>query len=282
MSCSICLDEDTKIDYITQCNHLFHKKCFFKANYKKLITMCPMCRHSYITVSFSKEIHMFQKIPDDIQNTLVGVKDVLESMDISEYFIGGSFIINLYQRLKNAKRDVSNWKIDTIDIYTGEDIQSPTTLSLLDHLIVPKHSYSSPIKLNAKKSTSYEKQIEEFIRYEIYKVDSLNENTLTKVINLNIYKTYRDISQTDECIDAFFSTIDLDCCKILANFYTKQFDCNCSDEEYCSRCDDYGPDIIFYIANESYVDSISCDYKCQESRIKKYIERGFECKLVEE
>ena len=40
--CSICLDEENKVDVKLKCNHMFHESCitsWFKQN-----TICPICR----------------------------------------------------------------------------------------------------------------------------------------------------------------------------------------------------------------------------------------------
>jgi len=47
MSCSICLNNELELDYITPCNHRFHRKCinvWFESLEHRDKT-CPQCRH---------------------------------------------------------------------------------------------------------------------------------------------------------------------------------------------------------------------------------------------
>lgn len=47
MSCSICLNNEIELDYMTPCNHMFHKKCievWFKSLEHRDKT-CPQCRN---------------------------------------------------------------------------------------------------------------------------------------------------------------------------------------------------------------------------------------------
>ena len=48
--CSICLDSIDNDIYKTQCNHMFHYKCFYTyARYKEFYLTCPNCL-SYLYV----------------------------------------------------------------------------------------------------------------------------------------------------------------------------------------------------------------------------------------
>jgi hypothetical protein len=45
--CPICLEEDNdnhNYKMITQCNHYFHKSCFYRANRDKDLIFCPYCK----------------------------------------------------------------------------------------------------------------------------------------------------------------------------------------------------------------------------------------------
>ena len=49
-SCSICLEEYKKEDFIIKlnCNHLFHKNCINTAIEINYLTNCPYCRYTFI------------------------------------------------------------------------------------------------------------------------------------------------------------------------------------------------------------------------------------------
>lgn len=73
-TCSICLDSDTPLDFLTKCGHQFHYKCLVGS----IKNECPNCRCQLSpSISYTYEIQRFLK-----NHNLINLEDLVAISEI--------------------------------------------------------------------------------------------------------------------------------------------------------------------------------------------------------
>lgn len=113
-SCSICLEKifpksDSRL-ILTNCNHIFHLRCIYLANYNKSEIRCALCRAEIKIEDIEKvkynlnesELKIFPEL-SDIYNIMENENNFewVENGDlgIKSWFISGGYGVYLYQKL---------------------------------------------------------------------------------------------------------------------------------------------------------------------------------------
>ena len=105
MTCSICLNNETELDYITPCNHKFHKKCiniWFESLVDREKT-CPECRYIIETPTIIiievPQINNYRRIKIRTITIIVFIIDFIVlyyyCQNKSYYFLEFLFLLNL-------------------------------------------------------------------------------------------------------------------------------------------------------------------------------------------
>jgi hypothetical protein len=256
--CPICLEEDidnSNYKMITQCNHYFHKSCFYRANRDKDLIFCPYCK-TLNNNTLTCENYSFIQINPIILKNIEIIKKFTYTVGIKNYAISGSFAVYLHQFLHLQS---SLWNYNDIDIYyyTNDSINIPEIM-VFDNIIVKnqnlKKSNISSYK-NKSSISSYIKNLDKLSFYYCLNNDTDSDLVLKKIFSIDLISLYVD--KPYEIIKFF----DLDCCKV--SFITLK------------------NEIKMYIDNNFYVDSYKIlninNVKKTLERVKKYRERGFKC-----
>ena len=256
--CSICLDEESDNDHhiykmVTQCNHYFHKACFYRANRGKFSISCPYCKMTY-PITYTRERYNYNQLNYDTMFVIRQIQKITRKIGIMNYSVSGSFALHMHQTLHQLG---PTWKYNDIDIYYNNYMYETyiPEIMKIDNLIIMKTNDES----TEEKYKSYfgiSPIIKSIDKLSIYvkKKRSNNKNDeviLQKILSFDLIYTYH--RKPYEIIDSF----DLDCCKIAMTFNNS--------------------DIKMYIHNDFYVDSYRIINKKTRERIKKYRERGFLC-----
>jgi hypothetical protein len=261
--CSICLDEESDNNHhiykmVTQCNHYFHKSCFYRANREKNCISCPYCKTNY-PITYTREKYNYSQLNYDTIFIIRQIQKITAKIGITNYAISGSFAVHMHQIFHQFG---PKWKYNDIDIYYNNyiyEIYIPEIMKI-DNLIIMKTNDESTEE-KYKSYSYFSSLIKGVDKLSVYikkkKSNNKNDNEiiLQKILSFDLIYTYQ--RKPYEIIDTF----DLDCCKISMTF------------------NNYG--IKMYIHNDFYVDSYKIiDKKNTEKiyeRIKKYRERGFLC-----
>ena len=256
--CPICLEEDeNNCNYkmITQCNHYFHKSCFYRANRDKDLIFCPYCK-TLNNNTITCEKYSFIQINTSILKNIEIIKKFTYMIGIKNYAISGSFSVYLHQLLHLQS---SKWTYNDIDIYYYSDYNIIIPEIMIFDNIIVKYENSKKSKINSYKNrssiSSYIKNLNKLSFYYCLNDDSDSDIILKKIFSIDLISIY--IEKPQEIIKFF----DLDCCKV--SFITL-------DKE-----------IKMYIDNNFYVDSYKIlninNVKKTLERVKKYRARGFKC-----
>ena len=151
MECPICLDTlNSREIYLSNCNHLFHKKCInkVKVEYRNAIhsiIKCPICRAKNIIEKVEYKTFLIKQIDNvKLRNTILKLK----SLETERYFVSGEFAMSLYASLTN--KNVSK-EYDTINIYKYD----PNSRKLPWERNIPKHCMISRINHKTFDSINY-------------------------------------------------------------------------------------------------------------------------------
>lgn len=261
--CSICLDEESDNNYriykmVTQCNHYFHKACFYRANRGKYCIECPYCKTNY-PITYTREKYNYSQLSYDTMFVIRQIQKITGKIGITNYTISGSFALHIHQTLHQLG---PMWKYNDIDIYYNNYMYETyiPEIMVIDNLIIMKTNDES----NEEKYNSYcclsplIKNIDNLSVYIKKKKSNNNNNNeiiLEKILSFDLIYTYQ--RKPYEIIDTF----DLDCCKISMTLNNNG--------------------IKMYIHNDFYVDSYRIinqkNMKKTRERVKKYRSRGFLC-----
>lgn len=257
--CSVCLDEKSDHDnsvykMITQCNHYFHKKCYYRANRDKVQHNCPYCR-AVNPSCLTSEIYSFFQIPKSHFNNINLINIICLKIGITNYAISGSFALHLHQTLHNQP---PKWDYNDIDVYySGFDSKRILNIMLSGEYIIFKKNIFQHNDNYPKISP----EIKDITKLTVYtKISNENEDfILKKIFSIDLISVHQ--SNPYNIINYF----DLDCCKI--SFI-------------------YGYSALnFYINNDFYVDSYKIPHISRKyatlNRVKKYRARGFLCENIE-
>jgi hypothetical protein len=260
--CSICLDEESDNNHhiykmVTQCNHYFHKACFYRANRGKFYISCPYCKTNY-PITYTRERYNYSQLNYDTMFVIRQIQRITAKIGIMNYAVSGSFALHMHQTLHQLG---PTWKYNDIDIYYNNymyEIYIPEIMKI-DNLIIMKTNDES----TEEKYKSYfglSPLIKGVDKLSIYvkKKKSNNKNdevVLQKILSFDLIYTYQ--RKPYEIIDTF----DLDCCKVSMTFNNS--------------------DIKMYIHNDFYIDSYRIinqkNAEKTRERVKKYRSRGFLC-----
>jgi hypothetical protein len=260
--CPICLEEDeNNCNYkmITQCNHYFHKSCFYRANRDKDLIFCPYCK-TLNNNTLTRENYSFIQINPAILKNIEIIKKFTHMVGIQNYAISGSFSIYFHQLLHLQS---PKWIYNDIDIYYYSNINiNIPEIMVFDNIIVKnqnlKKSNISSYK-NRSSISSYIKNLDKLSFYYCLNNDTDSDLVFKKIFSIDLINVY---TETPHEIIKFF---DLDCCKV--SFITLH------------------KEIKMYIDNNFYVDSYKIfhinNVKKTLERVKKYRARGFKCMNLE-
>jgi hypothetical protein len=244
-SCSICLEKifpksDSRI-IVTTCNHIFHVRCIYLANYNKSEIKCALCRAEMKVENIEKikyllnanELKIFPEL-FDIYNLMENPSDDFDwinngELGLKSWFISGGYAVYLYNKLIEKKyfasyTDIniysvnpnvffkSNNKIAKINLKGGEIESSKYESKYIDYCV--------PLKIGKLRRTTNEN----FLKVENENFSSLLNNTnmisemchINNEIKLNICKLNNILKyeKNKNRIDSVISEFDLSCCKI--------------------------------------------------------------------
>jgi len=261
--CSICLDEESDNNHhiykmVTQCNHYFHKACFYRANRGKFCISCPYCKMNY-PITYTREKYNYNQLNYDSMFVIRHIQKITRKIGISNYAVSGSFALYMHQTLHNLS---TTWKYNDIDIYYnnfGYGTYIPEIMKIDNLIIMKTNDESSEEKYKSYFGISpLIKSVDKLSIYVKKKKNNNNDDNevvLQKILSFDLIYTYH--RKPYEIIDTF----DLDCCKVSMIFREEN--------------------IKMYIHNDFYVDSYKIiDMKNAEKtreRVRKYRYRGFLC-----
>jgi hypothetical protein len=141
--CSICLDEESDNNHhvykmVTQCNHYFHKACFYRANREKFSISCPYCKMNY-PITYTRERYNYSQLNYDTMFVVRQIQKITAKIGIVNYAVSGSFALHLHQTLHQL---VPTWKYNDIDIYYNNymyGLYIPEIMKI-DNLIIMKNN----------------------------------------------------------------------------------------------------------------------------------------------
>jgi hypothetical protein len=256
--CPICLEEDIdnrKYKMITQCNHYFHKSCFYRANRDKDLIFCPYCK-TLNNNTLTREKYSFIQIDKNSLKNIEIIKKFTDTIGIKNYVISGSFAVYLHQflHLQNLL-----WNYNDIDLYYYSNINIIIPEIIIFNNIIIKKETSQRSIINSYKNnpsiSSYIKNLDKLSFYYCLNNDTDSDLVLKKIFSIDLISIY--LEKPREIVKFF----DLDCCKVA--FITLK------------------NEIKMYIDNNFYVDSYKIlsinNVKKTLERVKKYRERGFKC-----
>lgn len=259
LCCSICLnnslDNNAQIEKMfTCCNHFFHKKCFYKANYHKSCVSCPLCNQKTYD-RYEKRTYKISEMNQEILNQFKLIKKIIENTNINknDFILSGSFAVYIFQLFCNKN---PKWKYNDIDIYYSDNNTFKLeSKSIIDSkLVIKNKEYNNKYKY--KNTTSHIKQVNKIDVFNLDKVESNSESN-SESITLKKYISFDFIKVKYNKLYSVVESFDLDCCKI-----------------YIKIIDEF---IELYIHNDVYVDSFKLISNVTQDRIIKYKERGFNC-----
>jgi len=255
--CCICLDENSDNNHhifkmITQCNHYFHKSCFYRANRGKSNISCPYCKSIQHDI-YTREKYNYCQLNYDSLFVIRQIQKIMKNLYIINYAISGSFAVHTHQTLHNFN---PKWKYNDIDVYYNNymyNLYIPDIMKI-DNLIIMKSNNDNTDYTSYSRITSNIIDVNKLLVY-VKTNKSDEEIVLKKIMSIDLIFVYN--KKPYQIINNF----DLDCCKISIVLLERDFK--------------------IYINNNFYIDSYKVlDIKNKDKiikRIEKYRDRGFKC-----
>lgn len=195
MVCPICLDDFGTQNgdvYVTDCNHLFHKRCFVKLETVYETTevscfTCPMCRTMTHMPVMEERCFSYKAVPKAKLDT---VFEVLfdEILDKADTFFAGAFAATLFAALTNKPRLVHE---TVIDVYRPAPAECHSHDDMDDNVDSEWCTLSKNVAGVQHKSTS-------------------DNNVSYRLIDIHASVLY-DIRSV---VEDTFRSFDLSCCKV--------------------------------------------------------------------